>query len=545
MDYSHNLAGGNMSMTAEDAVKFGAALLRPGFLPERQHRMLFDQPAFGGEPSAMSFGFFAPEAKAERRLTISGSNPGFQAGLMIYPERELVVAVLSNTWGVGSRSAEMTSDLPKRLADLCAPKPTPENAAGAPAAGSETVQGPAYRFVNGRWFDGTGFRQRTMYTVGGWFSTARPTAPVQTIDLDGQYVVPPFGEAHNHNIEQSPRVDAAIAKYLHDGVFYVKNPNNLARFRAALAGRIDVPGSIDVSFSNGGLIGAGGHPVDLATRNIERGTWTVADAEGGFYFAIDSVADLDRKWPSILAGQPHFIKTYLLHSEEYKKRRDDPGYGSWKGLNPNLLPAIVRRAHAADLRVSTHVESAADFRNAVASGVDEINHLPGFRPDRNQWKVYRDPAVYRLTDADAKLAAAKGVAVVTTISGVLEHLREAKPGSEEAAVASEAKKLLADNIGTLRRHGVVVTIGSDEYSETSAIEARSLAQLGTIGNLTLLKMWSETTPRSIFPRRKIGKLAAGYEASFLVLPVDPLRDFSATAKISMRLKQGKLLPAAP
>lgn len=122
-DYSHNMGGGNMSATAEDVVKFGAALLRPGLLPPAQHEMLFTQPTFGGEPSAMSFGFFAQDSGAERRITISGANPGVQAGLMIYPERNLVVAVLSNTWGVGSRSAEMTSQLPKTLADLCAPRP--------------------------------------------------------------------------------------------------------------------------------------------------------------------------------------------------------------------------------------------------------------------------------------------------------------------------------------------------------------------------------------------------------------------------------------
>ena len=121
-DYSHNMGGGNMSSTAEDLVRFGAALLRPGFLPEREHALLFVQPEFAGGPSAMSFGFFASEPEKERRLSISGANPGIQAGLIIYPERKLAVSVLSNSWGFGSRSGEMTSDLPKRLADLCAPR---------------------------------------------------------------------------------------------------------------------------------------------------------------------------------------------------------------------------------------------------------------------------------------------------------------------------------------------------------------------------------------------------------------------------------------
>jgi CubicO group peptidase (beta-lactamase class C family) len=120
-DYSHNMAGGNMSSTAEDLVRFGAALLRPGLLPRREHDMLFARPEFAGGPSPMSFGFFASERGSERRLTISGSNPGVMSALMIYPGRGLTVAVLANSWGYGARSGEMTSDLPKRLADLCVP----------------------------------------------------------------------------------------------------------------------------------------------------------------------------------------------------------------------------------------------------------------------------------------------------------------------------------------------------------------------------------------------------------------------------------------
>jgi serine beta-lactamase-like protein LACTB len=120
-DYSHNLAAGNMSSTAEDVTKFGSALLAPGFLPRPEYDMLFVRPTFGGEPTAMSFGFFAPETGAEPRLTISGANPGVQTGLAIYPKRGLAVAVFANTWGIDSRSGDMVVELPRRLADLCRP----------------------------------------------------------------------------------------------------------------------------------------------------------------------------------------------------------------------------------------------------------------------------------------------------------------------------------------------------------------------------------------------------------------------------------------
>jgi hypothetical protein len=345
-------------------------------------------------------------------------------------------------------------------------------------------------------------------------------------------VVPPFGEAHNHNVEGA-EPEKVIRRYLEDGIFYVKSPNNLPRGRAALAGKVNTATSLDVVFANGGLTSAGGHPAGLVRRNISRGVFTEADAEGAFYYEIESEADLERKWGAVLAGRPDFIKTYLLYSEEYAKRKVDESFFGRRGLNPALLPGIVKKAHAARLRVSAHVESAADFHHALAAGVDEINHMPGFRGDANN--EFPDPAVYEITEADAKLAARKGTFVVTTLGG-FRQLGEENP----ARRAAEA--LFVRNLRMLSKHSVRIAVGSDSYRETSAPEARFLASLKVFDNLTLLKMWCETTAETIFPGRKIGRLKDGYEASFLVLAGDPLENFAYTGRIEMRFKQGNMLP---
>jgi imidazolonepropionase-like amidohydrolase len=58
-----------------------------------------------------------------------------------------------------------------------------------------------------------------------------------------------------------------------------------------------------------------------------------------------------------------------------------------------------------------------------------------------------------------------------------------------------------------------------------------------------LNLWTTTTPQAIFPDRRIGRLDAGYEASFLVLGGNPLDDFSAVRTIRRRVKQGHELGA--
>jgi hypothetical protein len=389
-------------------------------------------------------------------------------------------------------------------------------------------------FVNGRWLNAAGFDSGRRYVVGTRISMSRPARIDTTIDLEGAYIVPPFGEAHNHNVDftNPTRTDSVIRRYLRDGVFYAFNPAILPRTRAQLAGKVNVPNGVDAIFSNGALIVSGGHPMGLYQRNLQRGAMTAADGEGGFFWVIDSLPDLERKWPSILALKPDFIKVMLLYSEEYEKRRNDTAYFNWKGLNPALVPRIVARAHAAHLRVAAHIETARDFHNAVAGGVDIVAHMPGFRG--NERGEMPNPVTYAIDPADARLAAQRRTIVVTTLGGIVG-----------AGVPDEMRRrfnsLETRNLRLLRDAGVRLALGSDNYRDDSSAEAQYLATLRVFDNRELLRLWSVYTPRAIFPDRRVGCLEQDCEASFLVLGADPTADFAAVHDIKLRVKDGKLL----
>ena len=402
----------------------------------------------------------------------------------------------------------------------------------------------ASQFVNGRWFNGANFTAKDFYSVGGFLTSSKPIEVDSVIDLAGKYVVPPFAEAHNHNVDGlaagSTNIEMIVRMYLTDGVFYVKNPGNLPRTTKPILDKVNIPTSIDVTFANGVLTASGGHSFEIVKRNVDRGIWTEADGEGAFYFTIDNQSDLDRKWGTILAGRPDFIKIILVYSEEYAKRKDDPAYFGWKGLNPALIPEICKRAHAAGLRVAAHIESAADYHNALVGGVDEIAHMAGFRPDGQTLSQYHDLAAYEISEADARLTARKGVDVVTTLWGNIERSK-ASEQTPEAAIGKKVHELIIRNLQLLKKHNVKIAIGDDQYRQTSVQEALNLNSLKVFSNLELLKMWCEATPATIFPHRKIGHLKNGYEASFLALSGDPLQDFVNVRKIELRVKEGEIL----
>ncbi|MCI0391996.1 MAG: amidohydrolase family protein [Acidobacteria bacterium] len=382
--------------------------------------------------------------------------------------------------------------------------------------------------VNGRWFNGKSFEPSAVYSVNGHFTVKKPARVDRTLDLAGSWIVLPFGEAHNHNLNGIEERDRkAIQKYLADGVFYVKLPSNFfVSDELKTLYRLNQPESIDVVMAQGAtLTTTGGHPYRLAEEVWFRFGYAKGPVEalnGHRFFTIDSETDLEQKWPQILRQRPDFIKTTLWVSAEREQRKNNKKYYGEYGLDPKFLPKIVAKAHSAKLRVSTHVNDATDFHIALAAGVDEIVHLPlsGLTP---------------IAIEDAKLAAKRGVTVITTCAIV-----PSLPFIPKSDLPQALNTQLA-NLKLLRRNNVRLAIGSDNVSDSSLREFEYLQKLGVFDNLTLLKMWTETTAKAIFPQRKIGALSEGYEASFLALEGNPLEDLQNVRRIKFRFKQGKLL----
>jgi hypothetical protein len=374
-----------------------------------------------------------------------------------------------------------------------------------------------FKLVNGLWWNGRACVPRTVFTVSGTFKDTFDGRVEATLDLHGECVIPPFADAHNHGFAGFGDQRAAIDDALRLGVYYVKNPNNLASFVEAARTTVNQPRSLDVAYANGGLTASGGHPAQIYDHLAAQLGKTPAQLEGDAYVVIGSAADLDAKWTGILARKPDFIKVYLKHSEEFARRRSDPAFYGQRGLDPVLLPRIVERAHSVKLRVTAHAESAADFRCALAAGVDEIAHLP----------------LAPLLEADARAAAERKIVVVTT---TLSHW--------DTSGVADLDALHRANLELLQGAGVALALGTDG-PKTVLDEADNIRRLAPFDDRTLLGIALNQTARTIFPGRRIGCLEAGCEASFLALDGDPLEDWGALRRVVMRMKQGFVLELKP
>lgn len=113
-DPSYKWAGAGYLSTATDLARFGAALLRPGFLGDRTRGELF-RPlrTSAGEETGYALGWqVTTDAKGRRIIQQPGGGEGVAGILVLHPEDDLVVAILSNQTGapVGGRTAEAIAE---------------------------------------------------------------------------------------------------------------------------------------------------------------------------------------------------------------------------------------------------------------------------------------------------------------------------------------------------------------------------------------------------------------------------------------------------
>ncbi len=407
-----------------------------------------------------------------------------------------------------------------------------------------------YEFTNARWFDGKGFKKQKMYSVNGFFTKKKPVKIDETIDLKNQFVIPPFADAHTHNLDGIFNLEKIINDYLAEGTFYVQVLANYPLGAKQAKPFLNKPSSLDVIYANGGLTSTLGHPfLAYEPRAMGFFDYTKWEAnmdkiklsrigENEVYWFFDSKADVDGKWERFLSQKPDIVKILLLDAANYEKTRTSGKAGD-KGLSPEVAEYVVQKAHQAGLRVYAHVETTNDFRLGLKIGVDGFAHSPNYGWNGKTEDAPKDD----LTLADIKLAAKQKVFITPTANiGRIESTIYAD-GKEDLQterfnrVVARQKKLF----NLMYKNGVKIILGSDYYAKTLGVELWHLHDNKISDNRTLLKIAAEDTPQAIFPNRKIGKLQSGYEASFITLADNPLKNFDTVKKIGLRFKQGFLI----
>lgn len=98
VDQSYKWAGGGYLSTPEDLVRFGNALLKPGFLKASSLKLLFTpQKTSDGKPTTYGLGWSVGRDAAGHRIMMhTGGSVGGKSVLLLHPDTKTVLALVSN-----------------------------------------------------------------------------------------------------------------------------------------------------------------------------------------------------------------------------------------------------------------------------------------------------------------------------------------------------------------------------------------------------------------------------------------------------------------
>lgn len=354
---------------------------------------------------------------------------------------------------------------------------------------------------------------------------------VSVIDLENQFVVPGFSDAHTHlgGVEETdgpPHIGRHVSEdylkhrmaALNWGVTAVRSagdfmPDILEVRKSVLDGRLVSPHIV----AAGRMIQAkGGHP----GYTVLFGSKAVLENE---IYEVDDDTEIESLVENLAEAGVDWIKFHFSEMDIFNYPAKKPR------LTHEQIKRIVNAAHCAGKPVMAHVDDMEGMREVVSCGVDSVEHTINAGAFRG----------LEMSDALLEMLIEKNVWVVPTMIATKYHDGKA-PGT------SPVFDKLVQAVGKMIDAGVKIGVGCDSgipfvpYGECVHEEMALLCMAGmtpaqalyaaTAGNAKLFGM-----------EDKFGTITPGKFADMVVLRQNPLIDIRHTKDIRMVLCKGEVV----
>jgi imidazolonepropionase-like amidohydrolase len=227
-------------------------------------------------------------------------------------------------------------------------------------------------------------------------------------------------------------------------------------------------------------------------------------------------------------------------------------------LAPNLFRAAIDEGHKHGLQVNAHVFYHTDAVDLVNAGIDGLVHLvrdkemddalvasvvehnvyvnPNLSPE---WTTYTD-LPHWLQDGDPLMKLLQESTSAPVIARMKKTFGNRDPAAVERTRAQYA--ILQRSLAKLARANAKITLGSDTGLEDHLFgmaEQHELESMVKAGMTPMQVIVAATSrPAAYLKLAKMGTLAPGMDADFLVLDANPLDDITNTQRISTIYMKG-------
>lgn len=191
------------------------------------------------------------------------------------------------------------------------------------------------------------------------------------------------------------------------------------------------------------------------------------------------------------------------------------------------LGAIVERARGHGLRVAAHAHGPAGIANAIAAGVDRIEHCTFF-----------DGETCAVEEALARDAAARGILVCPTNAIDYRRIEQGGPGAPREELIRAWRTLVACDVELAGGSDAGVT--DMRFDDYALVPELMVSELG-LTPLEALMACAHRAAEAIGLGGEVGTLEPGKWADLLAVEGDPSVDVSALRRVAAVIQGGRII----
>jgi imidazolonepropionase-like amidohydrolase len=199
-------------------------------------------------------------------------------------------------------------------------------------------------------------------------------------------------------------------------------------------------------------------------------------------------------------------------------------------LTPPEMGALVDEAHRLRKRVAVHCHGDQAARDAVAAGVDSIEHGSFVKPET------------------LSLMKKKGIFLTPTLMAaewIVSKIDKYPPPLQAKARAAVAAR--SDMFRNAVKMGIKISFGTDAAVFPHGQNAKEFKLMVDLGMAPIDTLRSATSNDAdlLGLAQKLGTLENGKLADVIAVPGDPTADITATERVSFVMKEGKIIRQGP